>query len=115
MVIHYPAQPSTRLSGESNCTSCFSSRTEDTTGAKGELSLLLSRGGGREGGKRVSLELNPEKCSLFSYKDVMGKEDWSVLELASSYGRETEASDIAGSHTKGFLRDPKQFGFSYSY
>lgn len=75
------------LSDESNCTSCFS-RIEGIVGAKPRLGLLLSGGGARKDFQKVTLELNLEKVN-FSSRDVMGQEDWSVLESASSFARQT--------------------------
>lgn len=60
--------------------------------------------------KRVTPELNPEVYCLPN-REVVGKEERSILEPASSYDRQTEASEIGVHMVKGLLKDTKEFGF----
>lgn len=51
--------------------------------------------------QKVTLELNLEKVN-FSSRDVMGQEDWSVLESASSFARQTGFGNLR-SHDEEFF------------
>lgn len=60
--------------------------------------------------KRVTPELNPEEYCLPN-REVVGKEERSILEPTSSYDRQTEASEIGVHMVEGLLKDTKEFGF----